>query len=363
MANIVELERHWAKIVIECDSKNVKANLCLDRDLLSLHAYDLRNTAAASALKAYYQLAGLEAQKHYLNSGREELRKTLSRIEKVIAEGLTLPQDIEHSAVASKLSQLEDQALQLEFLRIQLNGQLQTLIGCPLDEYSFFWPQVDWKADLRPVDIELEVASGLDTRSDLQGLSLVLCKFRKHTLSVARGVLKFADSTVGTVEPQDGWIHVARCFRCNEKEVPIRCRQLALFYKHSKQGATAEIKSAAYKIGLQQQKIVVAQGDVEQLEKRLAEMSAKRDLEDVSIFELSEMRGRIYEAEADLIRQTVALYVARIELKEAQDMLALECGFSPQLCCESCCDGDCCQAACEPCSCKTSKKPCQPCCP
>src|SRR5690606_34634489 len=67
VANMVELERYWAKVVIECDSKRVRENYCLDRDLLSLHACSIRNAAAASALTAFYQLAGLEAQQHYLD--------------------------------------------------------------------------------------------------------------------------------------------------------------------------------------------------------------------------------------------------------------------------------------------------------
>jgi len=356
VANMVELERHWARIVIECDSKNVRANLCLDRDLLSLHAYDLRNTAAASALKAYYRLAALEAQKHYLYLGREESRRTLSRIDRIVAEGLRLPDEIERSAVAKKLSQLEDQALQLDFLRIQLNGQLQTLVGCPLDETSFYWPQVDWEPDLTSLDIEFEVATGLANRTDLRGLSLVLCKFRKATLPVARGVLRFADSTVGTVEPQDGWIHVARCFRCNELEVPVRCRQLALFYSHSKEGATAEIKSAAYKIGLLQQRILIAHQVVRQFEDRLSDLTKTRDVKESSIFEISQIRGQLYEAQADLIGQAASLKVARVELKEAQDLLAVECGFCPNLCCEGCCDGDCVQNACGQCSCSTCQQ-------
>ncbi|MCG8448005.1 MAG: TolC family protein, partial [Pirellulales bacterium] len=345
VANMVELERHWAKVIIECDTKAVRENLCLDRDLLSLRANDLRNQAAASALTAFYQLAGLEAQKHYLYAGLEESQKTLERIDKIKAEGLEIPNGIERSEVVAKISQLEDQTLQIDLLRVQLNGQLQTLIGCPLNETSFYWPQVDWQPDLTPLDVEGELLSGLSTRIDLRGLSLVLCKLHKTTLPIARGVLKFSDSTVGSVEPREGWIHVARCFRCNETEVPIRCRQLALFYDHTERGATVEIKGVVYKIGLVQQQIVLAQQAVEALQDRLDELIKKRDVEDVTVFEISKIRGRLYEAQAELIEQVVALKIARVQLREAQNVLPIECGFNPHLCCEGCCDGDCCQCS------------------
>ena len=354
VANMVELERHWAKVIIECDTKNVRDNLCLDRDLLSLRANDLRNEAAAMALTAFYQLAGLEAQKHYLYAGIKESDKTLQRIDNLVAEGLELPAGIERSQIVTQISDLEEQALQLDFLRIQLNGQIQSLIGCPLSEYSFYWPQVDWLPDLSPVDIEGELLVGLANRIDLRGLSLVLCKLRKPLLPIARGVLKFSDSTVGSIEPREGWLHVARCFRCNEAELPIRCRQVALFYSHSEKGAIAEIKNAAYKIGLLQQQVVLAQESVQTLQDRLDEIEKTRDLTDVTIFEISNIRGQLYNVQSHLVEQVVALKIARVELREAQDMLAIECDICPKLCCEGYCDGDCCQCTASSCSQKES---------
>lgn len=361
-ANLVELERYWAKIVIQCDTKYVGKNLLLDRDLLALHAAGLRNEAAGTALKAFHQLAGLEAQKHYLNLGIEESRLTLNRIDRFREKSIELPTDIDRSVVVAQLAELEDKKLQLEFSRIQLNGQLQKMTGCPLDEYTFFWPQHDWLPDLSPVDVGAELAMGLDTRSDLRGLSLVLCQLEQRTLTVARGVLNFAEATVGTVEPQDGVLHWARCFRCNKSELPIRCRQLALFYSDTEQGAMAEIKNAAYLIGLQQQRVVAAKKLVEQLEARLRQLEETRDIEDVSVFEISNARANIYNAQAKLIEQVVQLNIARVSLREAQGMLAVECGFNPQLCCEGCCDGPCLQCNKTNCSGKTCRKPQQKCC-
>ena len=356
IANMVELERHWAKVTIECDTKNVRENLCMDRDLLALHVADHRNSAAASALKAFYQLAGLEAQKRYLRLGIDESHQTLGRVDKLLDKGLAVPEGVDRTTVATRLQELEDQQLQLDFSRIQLNGQLQKLIGCPLDEYSFYWPQMGWQPDLTPVDVEGALAQGLSTRPDLRGLSLVLCNLEKVTLTVARGILKFADSTIGTVEPRDGVLHTLRCFRCNSHEVPVRCRQLAIFYQHTEQGAIAEIKNAAYKISLQQQRVVLAQQKVQRLQERLYELTETRDVNDVSIFELSNLRGRIYEAQSDLIQKVAALKIADVELLKSQGMLAVECGYAPVLCLEGCCDGACSKSAGCRCSCRACKK-------
>ena len=364
IANMVELERHWAKVTIECDTKNVGENLRLDRDLLALHIADHRNSAAASALEAFYQLAGIESQKIYLRLGLEEAQETLRRVDKLRDNGLSVPQGVDRAAISARIGDLEDQQLQLDLTRIQLNGQLQKLIGCPLNEYAFYWPQMDWQPNLDPVDVEGAVAHGLDTRSDVRGLALVICNLEKTTLTVARGVLKFADSTLGTVEPREGLIHALRCIHCNGHEVPVRCHQLAIFYEHTEQGAIAEIKNAAYKRVVQQKRVVDSQEKVQDLQEKLRELNETRDVEDVSVFQISNVQGQVYQAHSNLIQQLVALKLAEVELRRTQGMLSVECGFSPCLCLEGCCNGACVRdLACCPTGkkCKKSKRKCETC--
>jgi len=352
-ANLVELERHWAKTIIECDSKNVRKNYCLDRDLLALHASNLRNKSAGSALIVFYQLAGLEAQRHFLRQGIDETRRSLKRLDNLRKEGLPLPQQTNRSQVTAKLHQLEDQQLQLQFTRLQLNGQLQTRLGCPLDERKFFWPQVDWAPDLSPLDVEDELAQGLATRSDVRGIRLVLCQMEKTTLPVARGILQLADGTVGSVEPTDGWIHRARCFRCNSHEVEVRCQQLAIFYADTEQNATAEIKNAAYGVALAQQRVVLARQTVDERRQHVHDLTSNRDVKNIDIFTVSLARGELFEAESKLLEHAVRLKVAEVSLKQAKGMLASECGFEPVLCLEGCCDGVCVGCK-DQCSCERS---------
>ena len=341
VANMIELERSWATVVIQCDTKGVQKNFCLDRDLLSIHACQIRNESAAAALTAYYQLAGLEAQNHYLQHALSETEKTLERVEGVREAGIELPEGIDRTTVLNQINQMEDQLTQMEYLRLQLNGQLQHLIGCPPNEHAFYWPEMDWYPQMTPVDAELELAMGLQNRHDLQGLELLLCNMERVTLPVVRAVLHYADSTVGSVEPRSGVIHVLRCFKCNEFEVPVRCRQLAMFYDDTESKATAEIKGAVYKIGLQQHRIVIAQQTVLDLRTKLDGLTKTRDVDDVAIFQISSLRVELDQAETELIEQVVGLKLAEVELKKAQGFLANECGYTPQLCLEGCCNGAC----------------------
>ena len=358
VANMVELERHWAKVIIECDTKAVRENYCLDRDLLSLHANGVRNESAALALKAFYQLAGLEAKQHFLQLAIEETEQSKERIENLRKKGVKLPEGVDYGAVQSQLHDLKDTQFQLEYSRLQLNGQLQKLIDCPLNEYNFYWPEVYWEIDLEPVDVETEVTYGLANRTDLRGLQLVLCKMRKVTLPVARAVLSYADGVIGSVEPRDGLRHWIRCCQCNDAEVPIRCRQLSIFYTDTEHKATAEIKSAAYNVALQQERLKSTRATVETLRKRVKELTGTRDVANVAAFKISKARGDLYHTEINFIQHATELYLAKVELKRAQGVLAIECGIVPCLCCEGCCDGACCQCL-KKCGCKTNCSPCK----
>jgi hypothetical protein len=355
LANLVELEEHWASVIIECDSNIVQQNLCLQRDLLELHGADVRNKAAAAALEAYYQLAGLEARKHYLEQAIEETTRSRDRAENMRQSGL--PADIDREDLAIRVVELEHQRLQLDYARVQLNGQLQKQLGCPVSETSFFWPQVDWAPDMSALDPEAELAAGLPNRFDLRGLELVLCNLEKTTLRVARGVLAVADGTLGSVEPTEGIVHRLRCINCTDHEVDVRCRQLSMLYNDTEQLAAAEFKSAVYQVVMQQQRVAVARASVDARRSNLDAMLARRDAEDIPIFEISGARGRLYDAESDLIEQVAALKIAKVRLRQAQAALAAECGYCAKLCCEGNCNGACmrCQAR----TCCPGEMPCR----
>jgi hypothetical protein len=356
LANLVVLEEHWAGVIIECDSEIVRQNLCLQRDLLDLHEADLRNKSAAAALEAYYQLAALEARKHYLLKAFDETSRSRDRAAKLYDAGL--PVEIDRDELAIRLSELEDQRLQLDYARVQLNGQLQKQLGCPVSENEFFWPEVDWSPDMGALDPEAELAAGLPQRFDLRGIALVHCNLEKATLRVARGVLAVADGTLGSVEPTEGIVHLLRCMNCNDHEVPVRCRQLAMLHADTVQLATAEIKGAVYQVVLQQQRVALARSAVAARRTSLKSITSRRDAEDIQIFEISGARGRLYDAESHLVEQVATLKIAMVRLRRAQAALTAECGYSPKLCREGCCSGAC---ICDPMppTCRCGRNPCQ----
>ena len=229
---------------------------------------------------------------------------------------------VERDELGAQLAALEDDRLQLDFQRLQLTGQLQKLIGCPVSEQNFFWPEVDWTPDMTPVDADAELAWALPKRYDLRAIDLVWCNLEKSTLRVARGVLNVADGGVGSVEPTEGWIHSLRCIRCSDPEVDVRCRQLQMFYDDTEQLATAEIKGAVFQVVLQQQRVAHARAGCRgpaRLRLRARRQTRRRRRAGVPV--RPGPHARLYTAESDLIEQVALLKIAQAQLKRAQASL------------------------------------------
>ncbi|TWT66775.1 hypothetical protein Pla123a_46640 [Posidoniimonas polymericola] len=334
VAYMLDLEQHWASILIDCDTDAVQKALCLTRDLLKLREADVRNAAAGSALTTFYMLAGAETQLTYVRRGVEEARATLRRIDALRQKGLEVPAEVNRAEVAQMLAGLEDQELQLSLARIQLNGQLMRLLGCPLNENGMFQPSVDWSCQLSNPDFEALAADGLAHRSDVRSVRLAACRLEKATLPVARAVLAVADPALGSVEPQSGLCHLIRCSCCYDQEEPIRRRQLRTLLAESREAAIAKIKGAAFQVAIQQQRVAVARQAVLDRRGDLRSLEKLRDVNDTSIFEISTARGRVFTAEATLVEQVVELKVAEVALRQEQGLLADECGLGAHLCCE-----------------------------
>jgi hypothetical protein len=112
---------------------------------------------------------------------------------------------------------------------------------------------------------------------------------------------------------------------------------------------------------LQQHRVAHARLAVEGRRADLYELQAKRDADDVDVFTLSLVEGRLFEAESDLIDQVAGLKGAEVRLLRAQGALGEECGFVPQLCREGCCNGHCTRCQAPTCTCEQPCR-CEKCC-
>lgn len=334
VGRLLELEQHWASVLAGCEKGAAEKALCLTRELLALREADARNTAAASALTTFYLLAGAEAELAYAERGVSEARAALDRLDRLRERGLQTPDTVSRDDVAQRLATLEDQKLQLALARIQLNGQLMRLLGCPLSPDGMFHPRVDWRCEIDPPDMEGLVLEGLSRRADVRSVRLAACRLDRATVPVARVVLQAAGSGLGSVTPVDGLAHALRCGACKPYEEQVRRRQLCLLLEETEEVAAAKILSAAHQVTVQQQRVVAARAAVLDRRQALEDKQRLRDVDDTSVFELSLARGAVLEAEATLMQRVVELKTAEVGLLEAQGVLAAECGFDAVIACE-----------------------------
>lgn len=333
---LLELEQHWASVLIDCESESVRKALCLTRDLLVLREAELRNKAAGAALTAFYLLGGVEVQLLYAQRGIDETQVTLDRIDSLSDKGLQIPETVDRANLAARLCDLQDAKLQLDLTRVQLNGQLKKLLDCPLDLHDNLLPQVDWRCEFSTPDYNVLAAEGIAHRSDVRSVRLAACRLEKATVPVARAVLAVADTALGKVEPQGrlGVCRLIKCGCCYEQEESIRRRQLCALLAEARSVAEAKIKAAAYQVVSQQQRVALARRAVLERRAELARLEKLRDVNDTSIFEISMARGRVYAAESKLVERVVELKVAQVALLEEQGLLVVQCGLGAYLCCE-----------------------------
>jgi predicted secreted protein len=340
LANMLRLEQHLATMFAECESARTSRNLTLQRNLLALYAADKRGLAASNAMLAFYYLNELETAIPYLDRVIEETSDAQQRAAKLTGQDLapTLdPTDFER-----QLLELRDRRAELDLRRLELNGQLQRQLGCTLATDDFFWPQVSPVVEAEPVDVDAAVAVGLATRQDLRMIRLVICNLEREKLTVVQAFLGAVDGALGTATVQDGTLHRLRCIACSDNEVPVRCRQLKILLDDAERAATVAIRLAAFEVKAHYERIVIAQQKVDSWRARVDRLTAKRAVEDTTVFEISAAQNELYQAEIDVVHHVTQLRLARLALRQAQGLLPGECGYAPVICCPPCDDGGIC---------------------
>jgi hypothetical protein len=324
IANLSDLERQLAVCHQPLASKH-RRPLAIQREVLGLRAVQERNQAAGTALELFYRLAEAEAGLDLLQSSLEQLGRTIGQIAELRARGF--PVDVDEAALRHREFELRQEQAELELAVTRLNRQLQLLLGGdPLDRQPIR-PLVDWDDFAEPSDIESEVYVGLAQRADLAILRRLLQTLEAPTLPLARAVLE--QQGVGTITRPHGLaglLHQLLPGHANW-ELSRRRHQLASLLAEGEQMAAEEIATAASTVSTRLRQIRLAQEALENRQRRLDELRRRREIATVTAFEVSAARLERIEAEGELMQRIIAWKIADVQLKEAQGLLARQCGF------------------------------------
>lgn len=329
LANLFDLERQPLARAAGCGKKAGKV-AGLEQRLLCLRGIHERNQAAAQGLEAFYKLAEVRRNAASLAGSLSMLERMQDDLRKAQDEGLKVTAD--QSSLARKRLELLDQRAQLDLADAQLSEQLRGLIGMQPGEPTRLEPQPDLKVTLEVIDADAAVSIGLAARADLAGLRLLIGELDARTLPAARRGLSQADPALGISALALGALHKLLHVDTAPSELQIRCAQLAELLESRELQAASEIRLAVFTIEARLMQVAIAGEMLTSWQSRLGDLKALREVGSATPLEIQQAELEVAAAESALLKQAIAWRLAQVKLKEAQGLLAPECGYDTSSC-------------------------------
>ena len=335
LANLTELERQ--AVAQGAGSYKKAARLAsLQQQLLCLRAIHERNQSAAQALQAFYKLAEVRENGLDVESSLAQLGRMQDDLRQAQVQGVKVAAD--RTALDRKQMELQDQQQQLELGDAQLSEQLRGLIGLSPNEPTRLEPQPNLTLTAVSIDTDAAISIGLQIRADLAALRVLLSELDVQTLPAARSSLSQADPGLGVPAPSLGMLH--KFFQGNTAscDLEIRRAQLSQLLETREHQVASEIRLAVREIETRLKQSALAAEILASWQQRLEDLKALRDVGSATPLEIQQAQFEIAAAHSALLKQAIAVRVAEVKLKEAQGLLAAECGYDVAAClAEFCC--------------------------
>ena len=329
LANLVELERQAVARAAGCVKKTAEL-AALEQQLLCLRAIHERNQAAAQALEAFYKLAEVRGNSPTLTDSLGLLARMQDDLRKVKEEGLKVTAD--RTALDRKRLELLDQRAQLDLADAQLSEQLRGLIGLQPGEPTRLVPQADLVVTVEPIDVDVAISIGLTTRADLAALRLLQEELDTQTLPAARRGLSQTDPALGVPAPTIGPLLKILHVDTSSSELQIRRTQLTELLDSRQQQVASEIRLAAAEIQTRLRQAAIAGETLQSWQARVSDLTALRDVGSATPLEIQSAQLEVAAAHASLLKQAIGWRIAQVKLKQAQGLLAAECGYDAITC-------------------------------
>jgi hypothetical protein len=312
-----------------CLHRNSKSTQ-MKKTMLRHASVEARNLASGTALELYYRLAELEAKSDLLRGGLATVEEALTELRKAKEQGLKVPPE---------LAKLENRQLELaaDLTRAQLgieqiNGELGRLLGWhELGLSGHVWPVDTFSVTPRRDDLDAAVALGLSQRAqlnlirslrddvDVRTLPTMLLLLRSYNGFLGMGRSEtFISFMTGSVSPGA------------QSDVDKRRRQMDEMLQEQEYVVAQEIRLALHTIDAKTKLVALAKEKITTAQARLKDLQDKRERGTASALDVSTQRLVLGQAQGELIQEVMAWHTAGAKLKQAQGLLALECGYSPE---------------------------------
>ena len=312
-----------------CLSRNSKSTQT-KKTMLRHASVEARNVAAGTALELYYRLAELEAKSDLLRGGLVIAGGALEELRKLKEQGLKVPPEF---------AQLQKQQLELagDLTRAQLgiqqiNGELGRLLNWhELGLHGYLWPLDSFKVTESHDDPEAAVAVGMAQRAQLTLIRAVRDDIDVKTLPVMLLLLRSYNGFLGMSRTESFISFMGAGITLGKRtEMDKRRQQMDELLREQEFVVAQEIRQANHTIRAKTALVALTKEKIKLAQDKLSDLEDKKKRGVVSILETSAQRLVLDQAKGELIQEVMAWHTARAKLKQAQGVLAIECGYTPE---------------------------------
>jgi hypothetical protein len=325
LGNLLDAEGRTSGAAGGRPGRKQAANDALRRGVLAARAAHQRNTSAGDALELFYLLAEAEAGRESLGASLAEIDRAIANLRELRARGLKVEAD-EGKLARQRLDLLEQQA-DLELSIRQLNSQLKSLTGIDSQSQTDIWPVADLEVDTAPVDADEAVAAGLTHRADLEALRRLRGSLSADTLPIVRAALGGVNPLLGGKPVACSLLAALGCSRSKSSEVASRQGQVDQLLAYQERAVVTEVRQAVETLNARSRELTLAKQISNSRQQDLKRLEQRREADGVTAFDLLAARLALIESESDQVHRAMAWKIARARLKQAQGLLAVECGY------------------------------------
>lgn len=300
----------------------------LASDLLLLQSTHERNKDAGTALEILLRLVEAE-------SGAQNLVLRLHEVEAMQAD----VEQLQKRGVASPVSKGEIEIQHLEVLHRQtevqgtifrLNYQLADAMGVQLPPGSRYWPEADLMVDPNLPAPEEAVYVGLGNRADLAALRRASRAEGREAVAAAKLLLQ----PLGVGGATSSSSHCLKLLHlCSQRsEADAREDQLDMARRQQELTVENEVRQAVDLISTRLSQIAITRDRRATIQTRV---EANQRQQQLVAAPLSARTLRLdgLAAEQDLMHDVIEWKIAVVKLRQAQGLLAVECGWDAACCC------------------------------
>ena len=296
----------------------------LTSQVLRLEATHKQNAAAAGALEAFLRLAEAEGGTDNLERREQVISSMLADIGRLQQQGLLSP--VSKGEIESQRIEVWHRQAELRSTIQGLNYQLKDLLGVAIADDARFWPEARLTVTIaRPESVEA-VGVALANRADLAAARLAASAGGREGVSVARTVIQLASGLA--MMPQTSGLARLTHAHASQLEESFRSQQMAELLADRDRAARHETRQAVSVVATRLVQIGLTNRRLELAKEHLKACEQQQNLASGAPLNRHKARLDVLAVEQDLLHDVIEWKLAVVKLKEAQGLLAVECGYA-----------------------------------